>query len=205
MIEERTHLLALAEQGFELAESLLPARGWSGMRAGGDQFVFGSGQARQNGRGAALPDLRGSAGGGPLHRPARAQLWTSTTGPGSGALPRRAGAQAGRAGRIQTIGRMAAKRTVAARATIGSGQELTLRHGKQSGTRQMIQVLSLIKQHGHERVRAAVEEAVTLGCWDAAAIRHLAAAPDLTPRAQRDHRVGQAFALRTSIAGDDGL
>jgi hypothetical protein len=44
----------------------------------------------------------------------------------------------------------------------------------------MIQVLSLIKQHGHQRVRAAVEEAVTLGCWDTAAIRHLAAAPDLS-------------------------
>jgi hypothetical protein len=54
------------------------------------------------------------------------------------------------------------------------------RHGKSSGTRQMIQVLSLIKSHGHERVRAAVEEALTLGCWDAAAIRHLAEAADLT-------------------------
>ena len=53
------------------------------------------------------------------------------------------------------------------------------RHGKQSGTRQMIEVLSLIKQHGHERVRAAVEEAISLGCSDAAAIRHLAGAADL--------------------------
>ena len=57
--------------------------------------------------------------------------------------------------------------------------ELIRRHGKQSGTRQMIQVLNLIKQHGHGRVRAAVEEAVTLGCADAAAIRHLAGAADL--------------------------
>jgi hypothetical protein len=58
--------------------------------------------------------------------------------------------------------------------------ELIHRHGKSSGTRQMIQVLSLIKPHGHERVRMAVEEALTLGCWDAAAIRHLAEAADLT-------------------------
>lgn len=43
----------------------------------------------------------------------------------------------------------------------------------------MIEVLSLIKQHGHERVRAAVEEAISLGCSDAAAIRHLAGAADL--------------------------
>src|ERR1700730_10804836 len=52
------------------------------------------------------------------------------------------------------------------------------RHGKQSGTRQMIQVLALIKQHGHERVRAAVEAALAAGCSDAAAILHLIAAPD---------------------------
>ncbi len=52
-------------------------------------------------------------------------------------------------------------------------EELINRHGKQSGTRQMIQVISLVKQHGHQRLRAAVEEAVALGCSDAAAIRHL--------------------------------
>lgn len=58
-------------------------------------------------------------------------------------------------------------------------EELIGRHGKQSGTRQMIQVISLVKEHGHERVRAAVEQAVSLGCSDAAAIRHLAGAADL--------------------------
>jgi hypothetical protein len=54
------------------------------------------------------------------------------------------------------------------------------RSGKQSGTRQMIQVLSLIKPYGHGRVRAAVEQAVALGCADAAAVRHLVEAADLT-------------------------
>ena len=58
--------------------------------------------------------------------------------------------------------------------------QLIDRHGKPSGTRQMIQVLSLIQRHGHERVRAAVEEALTLGCADAAAVRHLVEAADLT-------------------------
>jgi hypothetical protein len=43
----------------------------------------------------------------------------------------------------------------------------------------MIQVLSLIRPHGHARVRAAVEEAITLGCADAAAVRHLVEAVDL--------------------------
>jgi len=44
----------------------------------------------------------------------------------------------------------------------------------------MIQVLSLIKPYGHGRVRAAVEEALALGCVDAAAVRHLVEAADLT-------------------------
>jgi hypothetical protein len=57
--------------------------------------------------------------------------------------------------------------------------DLIRRHGDPSGTRQMIQVLSLIKPYGHERVRAAVDEAVTLGCADAAAIRHLAGVAEL--------------------------
>jgi len=58
--------------------------------------------------------------------------------------------------------------------------ELIRRHGKQSGTRQMVEVLSLIKQHGHERLRAAVQKALALGCSDAAAIRHLVETADLT-------------------------
>jgi transposase len=58
-------------------------------------------------------------------------------------------------------------------------EELIRRHGKQSGTRQMIQVLSLIKPHGHQRVRSAIEEALSLGCSDAAAIRHLIETADL--------------------------
>ncbi len=57
--------------------------------------------------------------------------------------------------------------------------QLIERHGQSSGTRQMIQVLSLIRPHGHERVRAAVEQAITLGCADAAAVRHLVEAVDL--------------------------
>jgi transposase len=58
--------------------------------------------------------------------------------------------------------------------------QLIERHGPPSGTRQMIQVLSLIRSHSHARVRAAVEEALTLGCSDAAAVRHLVEAVNLT-------------------------
>jgi hypothetical protein len=63
--------------------------------------------------------------------------------------------------------------------------ELIERHGKPSSTRQMIQVLSLIKPYGHRRVRGAVEEALALGCADAAAVRHLVEAADLTTRVTR--------------------
>ncbi len=59
-------------------------------------------------------------------------------------------------------------------------EELIRRHGKQSGTRQMIQVISLVKQYGHERLRWAIEGALAVGCSDAAAIRHLVGADNLT-------------------------
>ena len=57
--------------------------------------------------------------------------------------------------------------------------QLIERHGKASGTRQMIQLLSLISAYGHERVRRSVEAALALGCADAAAVRHLVEAEAL--------------------------
>ncbi|HEV3311606.1 MAG TPA: IS21 family transposase, partial [Chloroflexota bacterium] len=47
------------------------------------------------------------------------------------------------------------------------------RRGKQAGTRGMIALLRLGRSHGHKRLREAVEEALRLGCWDAAAVEHL--------------------------------
>jgi hypothetical protein len=58
-------------------------------------------------------------------------------------------------------------------------QALNARHGKQDGTRQMIDLLKLAKQNGHGRLRAAIETALAIGCTDAAAVRHLFHAPDL--------------------------
>ena len=43
----------------------------------------------------------------------------------------------------------------------------------------MIELLQLGRRHGPDRLRAAVEAALTLGCWDAAAVRHLLATPTL--------------------------
>jgi len=47
------------------------------------------------------------------------------------------------------------------------------RHGKQSGTRYMIEVLRLGKQHGYDRLREVVEEALEAGSQDVSAIRYL--------------------------------
>lgn len=42
-------------------------------------------------------------------------------------------------------------------------EELIRRHGRQSGTRQPVQVLRLIRQYGHHQVHTAVEEPLALG------------------------------------------
>lgn len=51
--------------------------------------------------------------------------------------------------------------------------QLIGRHGKQAGTRQMIGVLQLARTYGATAVRRTVEAALTWGCPDHAAIRHL--------------------------------
>jgi transposase len=56
---------------------------------------------------------------------------------------------------------------------------LIQRHGRQAGTREMIGLLQLGRQQGHARLRAAIEEALALGCTDSAAVRHLVAVPRL--------------------------
>jgi transposase len=47
------------------------------------------------------------------------------------------------------------------------------RHGKQSGTKQMIDLLKLSPKYGHKNLRDAIELAMATGCYDAAAVRHL--------------------------------
>lgn len=52
-------------------------------------------------------------------------------------------------------------------------QALNARHGRQEGTRQMIDLLTLGRVEGWDRLRLAVEQARSFGCQDVAAIRHL--------------------------------
>jgi transposase len=59
-------------------------------------------------------------------------------------------------------------------------QALMMRHGKQSGTRQMIGLLKLTKEVGRDRLRQAIETALETGCTDIAAVQHLLHARDLS-------------------------
>jgi len=52
------------------------------------------------------------------------------------------------------------------------------RHGRGRGTKEMIELLHLGRTHGQERLRSAVEEALALGCGDAAAVRYLVGAKE---------------------------
>ena len=52
-------------------------------------------------------------------------------------------------------------------------QALIERHGKQSGTKQMIDLLKLSQKYGHQKLRDAIESALAIGCYDSAAVRHL--------------------------------
>lgn len=58
-------------------------------------------------------------------------------------------------------------------------QELNRRHGRQEGTRQMIDLLALGRGERWELLQAAVEQALLLGCHDVAAIRHLMLAGEM--------------------------
>jgi hypothetical protein len=57
---------------------------------------------------------------------------------------------------------------------------LMTRHGKQAGTRQMIGVLQLARTYGASALRHTVEAALTWGCSDLAAVRHLLLTATLT-------------------------
>ena len=70
-------------------------------------------------------------------------------------------------------------------------QSLRERHGSQAGTREMIELLRQGKQQGWDRLKNAVEQALSLGCSDAAAVRHLLSFGELAhspgERCELDH------------------
>ena len=82
-------------------------------------------------------------------------------------------------------------------------QSLQERHGKHPGTREMIELLTLGKRHGWERLQQAVEKALALGCTDAAAVRHLADGNGTGSSAHRVTRTEWAGTLRAAVAADE--
>jgi len=59
---------------------------------------------------------------------------------------------------------------------------LRQRQGQQEGTRAMIDVLLLAREHGPAKVRQAVEEALELGCSDVGAVRYLLSVSSQAPQ-----------------------
>ena len=178
MIEERAHLLPLAENGFELAEVCFPrVDGLGCVRVRTNLYSVpasvgkmvevrlhpGHVEVRDEGRCIARHERCYERNQQVLDLEHYLDVLERKPGALSGSKPLLAWRQRGLW--PESYDRLLA--------------ELISRHGKQSGTRQMIQALNLIKQHGHQRVRGAVEAALSLGCSDAAAIRHLAEAADL--------------------------
>lgn len=58
-------------------------------------------------------------------------------------------------------------------------QGLMERHGRQKGTRELIELLQLGRTYGQEKLRLAVEGALAMGCGDSAAVRYLLTAHEL--------------------------
>lgn len=52
-------------------------------------------------------------------------------------------------------------------------QVLNARHGRQNGTRFMVEVIRLGREHGYARLENTIERALALGCSDAESIRYL--------------------------------
>jgi len=178
MIEERAHLLPLAEQDFELAEVCFPrvdGLGCVRVRTNLYSVPAKPGRTVEVRLYPSYVEVRDEGRCIARHeRCYRRQQQVLDLEHYLDVLERKPGALAGAkplaAWRARGLWPAAYDRLL---------QELIRRHGKQSGTRQMIQLISLIKEHGHDRLRAAVERALALGCSDAAAIRHLMGAAEL--------------------------
>jgi hypothetical protein len=87
-------------------------------------------------------------------------------------------------------------------------ERLMERQGKQKGTREMIELLRLGRSHGQDRLRAAIEEALGLGCADAAAVRYLLTAGQLQRATPPPLAVGEVAAFERplpTVAGYDQL
>lgn len=69
-------------------------------------------------------------------------------------------------------------------------QTLNRRHGRQNGTRAMVEVLGFGKQHGYDCLEKALKSALSMGCSDAEAVRYLLTASQLDRPLRHPIQVG---------------
>jgi hypothetical protein len=81
-------------------------------------------------------------------------------------------------------------------------QSLQERHGKHSGTREMIELLTLGKRYGWDRLQQVIEQSLALGCTDAARSSAPADGNRTESSAYRVARTEWAGALRAAVAAD---
>jgi transposase len=178
MLVERTHLLPLAEEGFDLVEVSFPvvtSLGCVKVKTNAYSVPVTAGTTVEARLAAATVELR--HGGQCVARHERSygrhreildlEHYLDV-------LERKPGALAGSKPLEQwrRLGRWPASYD-------RFWQALIERHGRQAGTRAMIELLQLGRVHGQLALRRAIDAALVLGCTDAAAVRHLVTAQHL--------------------------
>ena len=162
---ERQHLLAPAEEGFELAETSFPTvDGKSCVKVRTNWYSTPVSQAHASECGCFQPMLRYGMNGGwwrgmNAASAATSRCWTwNTTSTYSSVSrvrwPVRGPCNSG-------------VRTATGRSPSTGSRSLEDREGKQAGTRTMIELLQHGSRHGWEKLKQAVEQALDIGCTNA--------------------------------------
>lgn len=178
MLIERPHLLALAEEGFDLVEVSFPT-------------VTNLGSVKVKTNAYSVPVKAGATVEARLAA-AHVEVWYEG---------KRAARHERSYGRYQEIldlehyldvlerkpGALAGSKPLEQWRRLGRWPEsydrfwqaLIDRHGRSAGTKAMIELLQLGRRHGQAALRGAIDAALVLGCTDAAAVRHLVTAQGL--------------------------
>nr|MBA2792524.1 IS21 family transposase [Thermoleophilaceae bacterium] len=178
LLIERTHLLPLAEEGFDLVEVSFPV-------------VTSLGCVKVKTNAYSAPVKAGRTVEARLSA-ARVEIWHDG---------KRVARHERSYGRYQEIvdlehyldvlerkpGALAGSKPLEQWRTLGRWPEsydrfwqaLIGRHGRQAGTREMIGLLQMGRTHGHATLLGAIDAALALGCTDEAAVRHLVTAQQL--------------------------
>jgi transposase len=172
MTQEQKHLLPLAEEGFELAETsfgLVDSKGCVKVRTNSYSVPLRAGTRVQIKVGPAQVEVWHEGRLMARHdRCYRRRQEILDLEHYLDVLERKPGALAGSKPLEQwrRLGRWPASYDQL-------WQRLIQRQGKQPGTRQMIELLQLASEHGWQCFEQAVATALDLECWDAAAVRYL--------------------------------